>query len=308
MIDSITFHTTDRTARLWKHNTPPENQRRTDEHTFKGNIGNMKILETMDGVTITGSIARYLQGQNIEPLTREKYADALKKLENDTGIDFHKGILRRVDMGASIITQFTAAEYMRLFDVMPVYELIPRKDINGLKQVLYCTRKGAFEFAAYDKIKELTEKKEIIPDFYKNSNVLRLEYRIIRRQGIKAKLGNGKDVTPWELAEKDRYRELQNLFYKFYKSIPKKGRRVFVDGGKEITPKELNDIIAESYRQTNPNEYRALIQTLSDRGRLSEKSKERIREQERKNARNYAFSDTNGLIAELDAKMRIRTQ
>lgn len=79
-----------------------------------------------------------------------------------------------------------------------------------------------------------------------------------------------------------------------------------MDGGQEITPKELNDILAESYRQTHPEEYRAVIQALKDRGRLSDKSIERIRGQERKNSRNFALSDTNELIHELDAKMRIR--
>lgn len=309
MIDSIVFHTTEQAAKVWRYNVPKENIRQTDEHRFEGNIGNIKILETLGGVTMSGSVAKYLQGQNVESLTRESYTAALKKIENDTGIDLQNGFLIRVDMGASIIMNHGAAEYMRLFDVIPIYDLVQRTNTDGLKEMLYCTKSGAFEFSAYDKKKEIERKNksEQMPDVYRNAkNILRLEYRIIRRQGIKTKLGNGADVTPWQLAEKEKYRELQKLFFDFYKSIPKKGRRVFLDGEKEVTPKELNDILAESYRQTHPEEYKAVIQSLKDRGRLSDKSIERIRQQERKNAQDFTLSDTNELIHELDAKMRIR--
>ena len=307
MIDTIDFVTTDEAARAWKYIIPQENIRQVDEHSFLGRIKNMKIKENIGGVEIIGSPAKYLQDENISTFTRELFIQSLQKLENDTGIDLHNGFLRRADIGKNIITEHLASEYMNLFRPIPRYNLIPTLNMDGLKQILYKTNTGAFEFAVYDKIKEMTEKhkEERIPDFYKDCNVLRVEYRITKRQGIKSKLGNGADVTPWELAEENKYKEFKKQFIDFYNSIPKNGRRVCVDGGEEITPKDLIDILAESYRQSRPQDYRALIQQLRERGKLSDKSLERIREHEKKCRKNFTISDTNDLIIELDQIMQL---
>ena len=307
MIDTIIFKIEDGAGRVWKYNIPQAQVRQTGADRYTGNIGNMKILETLDGVTVAGSIARYLNGENTSALTRETYAGALRKLEADTGLDLRTAVVRRVDFGASIITQRPPAEYLRNFGTLPRYKKgVEYGYCGNLESVTYHTRAGALQFCAYDKIKEIADSGGTVPEPYAGCNVLRMEYRIVRRQGVKAKLGAGADITPWRLAEKETYRELAGLFHDFYASIPKTGRLVFADGGKDITPKELNDILAEAFRQTAPQDYRAFLQTLFERGRLTDKSMERIKAQERKNGQNYAFSDTNALIAELDEKTHCR--
>lgn len=306
MVDTVTFWTEDGQAREWKDRLPQSQVVRRGADRYEGNAGNMRILETLDGVTVSGSVAKYLNGENMTVLTRESYARALQKLQEETGLDLHKAVLRRVDFGASIITKGPPAEYLRLFDLLPRYKQRVENGCTGIESVLYHTRKGGLQFCAYDKIKEAVDGGGVVPELYRDCNVLRMEYRIINRQSVKAKLGDGADVSPWRLAENDTYRNLGKFFWEFYDSIPKTGRRVFLDGEKEYTPKELTDIQAEAYRQNAPQEYRAILQTLSERGRLTAKSLERIKAQERKNGQNYVFSDTNVLITELDEKTHCR--
>lgn len=306
MIDTITFWTADRAGREWRARLPQSQVIREGVDRYRGSLANLRILETLDGVTISGSVAKYLNGENATPLTRRTYKNALLKLQEETGLDLSKAVLRRVDFGASIITAKPVAEYLRLFGVLPRYKQRVENGCTGLETVLYHTRKGALRFCAYDKIKEILDGGGCVPELYRDCNVLRMEYRIVNRQAIKDKLGGGADVSPLALVNGGNYRELGRLFWEFYQSIPKTGRLVFVDGEKELTPKAIYDLQAEAYRQGNPQEYRAALQTYLERGLISEKNLERIRERERRNGRDFTISDTNGLIAELDEKARTR--
>lgn len=311
MIDTITLSIDKMQypeSKIWRFNIPQENIIQTSADTYKGNLQNLKIFESMQYVTITGSMAKYLHGENITPKTRNDYTDALQKLENETGLELKNSFLRRVDFGENIPTNKHVFYYMDLMGTMrnSKYKRTTVDGCNGLESVLYQTRTGSIQFCAYDKILEFLEFGKIneLPTEYTETNILRMEYRITKRNGIKTRLGQGADITPYELAKKDTYKELQKQFFSFYSAIPKTGRQVFADGEKYITPKELNDILAESFRQLHPQEYKLLLQTLKTNGRITDWK--RIKDKERRNSQNYAFSDTNPLIIELDEKTHCR--
>jgi hypothetical protein len=88
-----------------------------------------------------------------------------------------------------------------------------------------------------------------------------------------------------------------------YQAIPKFGRQFFIDISENITPKKWDEILAEQYRHSFPNEYRNLLQSLRESGAISDKSFERIRAKERKRERGYMLIDSSPLIAELDEKV-----
>lgn len=303
MIDNIVFTVVGAGAKVWRKNIVPDRQ--TGKEHFSGHIRNMAIKETLDGVTVYGSIAKYIQGENETPITRERTAEALQKMESETGLDLHTAILRRVEIGASIILQRPVCEYLRNLDPLPRYKRIRIDNTAGLESVTYRTKTGCVAFCVYDKNKELADKGECIPDLFQDCNVARLEYRILNRTGIKSLLGNGNDLTPWSIAERENYRTLAGQFLDFYNAIPKTGRNVFINCEQEIKPSSLSDTLAEAYRQAHPEQYRALLQQGIEKGLISAKSTERIREQERKNNHNFQFSDTSLTIAELDQKTKL---
>ena len=67
----------------------------------------MRITQYPDGVYCTGSLATYLQGGNVLPLTRRTVEDALGKLETETGWDLKKAEL--------VITSYSI-HYTKLYE------------------------------------------------------------------------------------------------------------------------------------------------------------------------------------------------
>lgn len=302
MIDNITIST--RELIDWENNKMLQDIRRTGQDHFQGHIKNMKIKQTLDGVVLCGSIAKYLNRENITPLTREQVKQAVLLLQQDTGLDFSQAIIRSIEIGTSIILKNPISEYLQCFDYMSnsKYKKFECGSF-GIESVSYSTKTGGFSFSCYDKIQEMKDKhkQELIPEIYQDSNVLRLELKITKRQTIRSLFK--KDLTPSDLSSKETIAVLINQFSKFYRQIPKSNRAVFLDTSKDVTPSIIEKALAESYRQMNPKEYANNIKLAKDKGCITSKTMERIRA---KNKHSNVLSEKNELIIELDEKIRSR--
>ncbi len=293
MIDNIVIVAENQNIPIEILNHLKTDKQQTDHNSYYGHFKNIRFKQSAVSVTLTGSIAKYLNGQNIQDLTKKEIETALKTLEKDTGLNFEKAILRRIEVGKSIILHKPIPAYLSLFDWKPTYT----KSTHGkasIETVSYSTKTGAYSFIAYDKIAEMKNKD--IPDLYKDCNVVRLEYKI-KRLGIKKEFK--KDLRPYDLTDKNILQQLYNLFCNFYSSIPKTGRGVFIDKTEKITPKELNDRLADAFRQKHPEDYASILKQIN----ITAKNRERIRAIDRKNSRDFTTSDINELTHELDEKV-----
>jgi hypothetical protein len=54
---------------------------RRDINTYSGRIRNMGVYLSLDSIIIRGSLARYLNGENVSMLTREQVRESIEKLE-----------------------------------------------------------------------------------------------------------------------------------------------------------------------------------------------------------------------------------
>jgi hypothetical protein len=239
-------------------------------------------------------------------LSKQKCKDALKKIEIETGWNLQDAILTRVDIGKSFITEKPVSNYLSLFG----FAVRKHKSVdytnNELSTVTFSTKTGWYSISAYDKTNEMKASKQVIPTLFNGENVIRIEGRILKRQGIKTKLGHGIDINPMQLVDNEIYETAKEFLISFYASIEKTGRTVFLDKEKEYTPKEIMEILAEAERQSNPDFYNFLLSQLYQQEKLTTKNRNRIKDQMRKNSRNYQFSNTNELIIELDEKMHYR--
>jgi hypothetical protein len=274
---------------------------RADTNTFSGNVGNMRIRQTLGGVFIAGSLPKFLNGQNIGAFTRADVRAARERLEVATGLDLTRAQVKRLEFGACVIVKNRPHEYIRLFGRAVHKKRHETSSYSGLEGVSYFTKTGAYKFTAYDKAKEASEKGMSIPELYRGLNILRLEYSI-RRRGIMAKFR--RDLTAYDLYDHDVYHRLRSLFLECYAGIDKVGRRCFIDKSKPITPKELQEAEAEQWRQLHPKEYEGWLQGLREEGALTGKSLERIRAAERKNRHNVNISEASPFITELDTKIK----
>ncbi len=300
MIDKIEIRTQERLD--WTENRLFEDMHKTDENTIKGHIKNIKIFQNISGCVLQGSIAKYLNDENITPLTIEQCKQAVLLLQEDTGLDFSGAIIKSLEIGTSLILKHEVLEYLSLFGFInnSKYKRVETSTSTGLESLSYGTKTGGFSFSCYDKIQEMKDKhkQDIIPNLYQGSNVLRLELKVLKRQAIRGLFG--KDLTPLELYEKDTVSVLKKQFATLYNSIQKMGRNIYIDTSKNLTPAKLEEYFAECYRQENPKEYTNRLSLLKAKGNLTGKNYERITA---KNRHFKGLSEKNGLIIELEEKL-----
>ena len=192
-----------------------------------------------------------------------------------------------------------SSEYLQLFGYLPRLTRHDWSKITGLETVTFGTLTGAYQFTGYDKMKEaLSRKHQIVPVEFEGANILRLEYRISRRKGIKAQFHS--DLTAYQLFDPKVYETLRGLFFTKYEEVPKLGRQYLSVVSGKITPVKWTELLAEQYRQNFPKQCQTLLQTLRKCGALTDKNLERIRANDRKRQRIYATVDKSPLIAELD--------
>lgn len=240
MIDGVRLHLPrgeahGLTARL-------KDYRRRDIHTGTGTIGTMRIYQSLGGITIRGSLPKYIRGENISPLIRREVQEGIEKLENETGLNLKAAVVGSVEVGTSIILKERPEEYLRLFGDPPMFTKTVYSKAGLLETVAYGTPTGYNQFSAYDKGREMADKGLTVPPLFEGQNVLRLEYRIIRRQGVRARFG--RDLTAYDLFDSAIYRKLAGLFLEMYQKIPKMGRKVYIDTSKPMTPARLVDLEA----------------------------------------------------------------
>jgi hypothetical protein len=276
-----------------------KNSYKSDKNTYKGNIENMGIFHSPNCLIIFGSLAKYLHGENITPLSREEVRQAIKKLEKAIGLSLKNAVVSSVEFGTSIITKEKPFEYLSLFGNMKRLTRREYSKLTGIETINYTSDTGSFEFIGYDKIKEMRKKKQEIPSLFAKSNVLRLEYKIRNRKGIEAKFRNG--LLAYSLFNKGIYKRFQELFFDKYKSIDKMGRLVYADKSEDITPSILCKLLAEQFRQSFPKDYRYFIQQSIEAGRLSPRNLERIRAENYKMGQDIYISEQSPFITELDA-------
>lgn len=314
MIDTISLHTNNkRVIEAVRSSISKDNLNEYDVHSFSGNIENMQVKGNINGVSITGSIATFLNKQNVTPLTRESYKQALQKLENTVGYNFlNYCIVRRVDVGYSFIVDNPVSEYLHQFDDFKDSRFDCNRHSNGgiLETITYKTDSGNTAFCAYDKVKECEKHKIEIPELYKCSKILRMEYRIgtKKQQGVKRIFGV--DIKPYQIAESATYRRLVELFSEFYFNIHKSGRVFCVNGIKDnsLTTKAFFDLLADYVIQYLPDNYKRIKGILIDSGKLKQSSDtlKDIRKREKSCRENFLYADTNDLIQELDEKVRLQ--
>jgi hypothetical protein len=64
-----------------------------DIYTYSGHIRNMGIYISLGSIIIPGSLAKYLNGENVSMLTREQGRESIEKLELETGLDLSPAIV-----------------------------------------------------------------------------------------------------------------------------------------------------------------------------------------------------------------------
>jgi len=276
---------------------------RSDINTFNGKIKNMRIYKSPNCLIISGSLAKYLHGENVTPLTREECRQAIKELEEDIGFSLKNAIISSAEFGISIITKEKPFQYLILFWHINKLHRNETSRRTGIETITFTSQTGSFEFIGYDKGKEMIGKKQEIPSLFAGSNVLRLEYRIRKRRGIKAIFK--RDLTAYELYDEIIFQKFQKLFFDSYKDMEKMGGLVYIDKSKTMSLATFRKLQAEQYRQNFPKENLFFIQQLKESGKLSSRSIEQLNVESNKLRKDINVLEQSPLVKELDTSIEI---
>jgi len=243
-----------------------------------GYLGQVRIQRYYDGLHISCSLPKLIYGENITVMPRKTVKEAVWKLEGMLNVGLSCASLTSIEIGVSVIVAEHPSRYMRLFGNHPRYPRAPYINSKGHMSVRYAKAKGRFSFQAYDKKAEMKDKKEYyMPLVFQDSNVLRLEAKIKRREGIRWVFG--RDLSPHDLYKPDVYEKLKRYFWKFYSDISKTDQAVFFDMGEgSLTPKRFEELLAKQYCQSNPEDCLAFIAEQKAKGNVSRDSYARIKE------------------------------
>ena len=151
MIDKIKLFIPNK--RLDTKNQNIQNQRKTDTNTIKGHIKNFGISQNIDGIFLQGSLAKYLNDENITPLTKEQIKESVYLLQDDLKVDFSNAIVTGLEFGTSIILDNPVSLYLQCMGTVP-RKVKYTAENDKIETINYLSPKGKgiYTFTLYDKI------------------------------------------------------------------------------------------------------------------------------------------------------------
>lgn len=188
----------------------------TGEMRTYGSCGGLKVSQNSFGVEVSGSLAKFLHGENITPMDLRGAADAVSKLSDALHLRMDEAQVTRLEFGRTFEVSRPVPDYLqRLGDK-------PRMKRNCFAPgTLYYLNSGKEQtrvLAFYDKGEEARASGMSMPAGLESPNLLRYELRFCRRVARQAK---ARDVTAATLYNELFYRHMVELWRDNYFSISK---------------------------------------------------------------------------------------
>lgn len=200
-------------------------------------IKNLRVTTRNKKLMIEGSLAKYFNGNNIEPFSWVDVRTAIKKLSFEMGLPLEEGILRRIDLGVNLSVDRDVIEYFR-----EMIHLHHYYRIHKYKTTLrFENNSHKFNFCFYDKKKCVLnenrnrEKKnyddiELVSEY---ENLMRIELQIEERLPLFLNREE-ESVKVFELFSRDFCKELMKKWLRLYRRIQKRGVSLFPLGTKGL--------------------------------------------------------------------------
>lgn len=188
----------------------------TGEMKTFGSLKGLKISIYVSGISIVGSLSKYLYPNNIYPLNRHTTAQAIEKLSDNLHIQMKEAKVTSLEFGTQFIMKHPVESYLSKLGNM---SKLLRYHFNV--DTLYYRSKGKQQskvFCFYDKKADAISKGMTLPIGFTESNLLKYEMRLNGR--LPQQVGVP-EVIASTLSESSFYRELVKMYQKNYFSISK---------------------------------------------------------------------------------------
>lgn len=271
----------------------------TGEVKTFGCIEGLKVSISAGGLSVIGSLPKFLFGSNVYPLNKRTAAQALEKLADALHIQVSEAVVTGIEFGANYLMKHPVAEYLSKLGTMPRFDRL-QVSTNSIRY----GGKGKQQpkvFAFYDKIADAATKRMEYPEDLEN--LLRYETRLNGRLPYQLSVPEVKAST---LTEPDFYRKMVKYYQDSYFSISKLNQ-IKTDVMSEIkSPKDAFDVlVARLISQTDPSQIEGFLDELKQAGVFTDRknySRLKAKIQEVAHKANITISDD--LIKELDDEIK----
>lgn len=198
-------------------------------YSISGRAGDYLVNAFETGISLKGSLPKFLLPDNIHTLNRAGARDAIQKLSDTIHLPINLAKVTRVDVSTVLPMSREPFEYYPLLGNKPRFERL-----QATKDTLYYnTNKKQLIF--YNKIAEAKAKGVKIPVGFEDTNLLRVEARFLSRlpQQLKQPV-----ITGATLTDEEFYTEMVKHWGNEYFSINKLKSVSMMDTTNIKTPKE----------------------------------------------------------------------
>ena len=188
----------------------------TGETRTFGSVGGLKVSIYTGGISIIGSLPKFIYGNNVCSFDRHSTQRAIEKLSDIFHLKITDADVTGIEFGTNFLMKHKVTDYLSKLGEMPRlsrYHFEP--------STLYYKGRGKNTpkvFAFYDKLSEAEAKGMDYPSGVSGENLLRYEMRLTGR--LKTQLGIA-DLQASTLYDRTFYRKLVKLYQNSYYSISK---------------------------------------------------------------------------------------
>ena len=273
----------------------------TGEVKTFGNLDGLKVSIFAGGLSVVGSLPKYLYGSNVYPLDKQTTAQAIEKLSEALHLQADRASVTGIEFGTNFLMKHQVPDYLAKLGNMP---RLNRYHFDPTTLYYKGTSKQQPKvFAFYDKVADATAKGMEYPDGLKNANLLRYEMRLNGR--LPQQLGVA-EVKASSLYQKPFYKMMIKRYQASYFSISKLNQ-IKTDVMSEIktVSDAFNVLVARLLSNSNQNQIGGFLDELKQAGVFEDrKNYSRLKKkiQEISTKANITISDE--LIKELDDEVK----
>ncbi len=273
----------------------------TGEIKTYGSLNGLKVSIFVSGLSVVGSLPKYLYGSNVYPLDRHTAADAIEKMSDALHIQVGKAKVTELEFGTNFLMMHQVDKYLVKLGDMP---RLTRYHFDP--QTLYYKGNGKQQpkvFVFYDKIADAAAKGMVYPDNLKGANLLKYEMRLKGRISQQLRVP---EVIASTLLNKSFYRLLINRYQNSYFSISKLNQ-IKNDVMSEIktVSDAYNVFVARLISQTDQSQIGGFLEELKDACVFDDrKNYSRLKKKIHEVATKANITVSDELIKELDNEIK----
>jgi hypothetical protein len=273
----------------------------TGEVWTSGNLENLKITVSMAGVSIKGSLAKFLLPDNTFTLNRHQVREAIEKLSDTLKIDVSEAKITRIDVSTNFIMEYEAKRYYSVLGLCTHFNRV-----QATNNTLYYHSKGKDQWRSmvfYNKAREVSDRNGIMPDVFKGENLLRYESRWNTRLPQQLKEC---EVMGKTLYSERFYNKIVTLWADSYFRIEKK-KNINIDAMDKIkTVSDATDFIcAIALQKLSTEEVQNLLEGMKQQKIFSDaKYYSRLKNKLKDISNKTDITEADNLAKELDAEIR----